>query len=174
MEIGIKDGFDCLLDVFKLIFDEYLDFWSQINLRLVSKYFFTNCPVTNLYDKKIACKFTDKILQLYPFATKLLFWDLQNRISNEGISNLTRLTTLMFEYNTKITKISHLCHLRILETRYGNIIGESEISKLTNLTELDITNNQKITTLNSLSNLQYLRSVIFNSISYIILNNDKS
>ncbi len=56
-------------DINKLIFD-LLDFFDQINLRLVSNKF-SIYPITNLCDGIHTRKLTNEILQLYPSVIKL-------------------------------------------------------------------------------------------------------
>ena len=122
-------------DITQLIFDR-LDFLSQVNLRLVSKKFATY-PITNLFDNIIPNKYvlTDKILKSYRSITKL------DAGSNKKITDVSHLTNL---------RILNACNLGINECGIDN----NGLRCLRNLIELDAGHNSKITNVNHLINLR--------------------
>jgi hypothetical protein len=165
-------GFAILLpELVQIIFNQ-LDFLGQVNFRLVSKFFATNYPITNL--NEIHHKITNKFLQLYPSCTNLhigypesspnlnrmtnlitLHARFCYKLTNNDISNLTNLTKLYIGYNGKINNINHMTNLLELDVTYSNI-SDVSITKLINLTKLNTSDNCRITNVNHLTNLQTL------------------
>ena len=132
-----------IADVIILIFNN-LDFYSQKNLKLTSK-FFGNYSITNLFDETIREKLTSKILKIYPNVIKL------DITGNQYIYEINDLIKL------KILHINDIFYPAIqggdnFELRCK--INNDGISRLTNLTELSIDNNKLINDLNKLVNLQ--------------------
>lgn len=143
-------------DIIKIIHNQ-LDFFSQSNLRLASKYFVEN-PITNLSHDSSRDRLkssgnspsmnelfnlTNVILKLYPFVTKL---------------NIA--------HNEDVTDISHLVNLQILNASgYSCGINNNSLLSLTNLTELNTHNNSKITDVNHLIKLRTLNAVYNSGIS---------
>ena len=112
------------LDIIKYNIFPKLDLISQIRLRQVSKFFYNNLDITNLYDihNKYNSKLMDEIIKKYPKLVKLDAWN-----------------------NSKITNISHLKNLKILDAGGWNC-GISDVHLIgLNLVELSVWNNSRIT-----------------------------
>ena len=75
-------------------------------------------------------------------------------IDDHGISLLDGLRKLHVPNNKKISKISHMTNLTILNANFK--ISDNDISNLTNLTELNVIANKWITNVNHLANLRIL------------------
>ena len=169
-----------ILDVM-LEIHNFLNFPSQVNLRLTSTHFATHYHVTNLYDNKpLGFQGDDSALARYPHVTKLslshssgynisrltrlqkltLHW--YNCVDDEQLSELTNLVMLSISSTDLVSDVNHLVNLRVLKAstdiyaRCASNISNTSLSNLTNLTTLWTDNNPKITDINHMTNLRKL------------------
>ena len=123
------------LEIWKFEIFPKLDILSQLRLRATCKYFYTNLDITDLYniDYKYREKLTDEILLKYPKLEKLNAWN-----------------------NPKITKISYLKNLKILNASDNSGINDESLIGL-DLVELNVNDNPKITKINSLEKFKNIK-----------------
>ena len=82
---------------------------------------------------------------------------LNSGLTNEGIRNLTNITSLRIEDNVRIWDINHMTKLKKLLEIYKGCLKDASIRHLTNLVELRIQNhNKKVKTISHLTRLQIL------------------
>ena len=162
-----------IVDILRLIFDQ-LNFISQLELRLVSTYFMTNCPIRRfLNSTPNQWALTNDYLKSYPNLTELdvnanmtdinhltnlrrLSINRYCMIANDGFSQLTNLTELSV-CNGYVLHINHMTSLRKLSIGSAFVITNDGLTNLTNLTEL-YTHNKAITDINHMAKLQILHT----------------
>src|SRR5439155_556418 len=162
------------LDSLKLIFNK-LDFLSQIRFRQISRFYYKNLQITDLFniDYKYIKLLNDKILKKYPYVEfsnasrinrikninhmknlKKLFCIGDCGIDNKNMKNLN-LIELNVNYNSKIKNIGHMKNLKVLICEGNCGIKNKDIKEL-NLIELDVSHNAKIKNINHMKNLRIL------------------
>ena len=122
------------LEIWKFEIFPKLDLLSQLRLRATCKYLYTNLDITDLYniDIEYRGKLTNEILLQYPKLEKLDTRD-----------------------NSKITNISYLKNLKILDASWYSGINDESLIGL-DLIKLNVWGNPNITKISHLKNLKKL------------------
>jgi len=124
-----------IIDVYKNYVFDYLDLLSQIRLLATCWTLRNGLDITDMYniDEKYKKLMTQSIIDKY-----------------------TNLEKLDASNNHKITTVSHLAKLEILNAQYICGINDVGIINCINLKSLNVSNNSKITNVNHLVKLEIL------------------
>lgn len=118
----------------------YSDFYAQINLKKLCKYFDKIIKITKI-DYRLMVKLDDNILKTYP---DILYLNLvfNTKITDKGVASMSKLKELHLGKNSYISDkgIENLFNLVKLNLCYNRVIIDDGIKNLTNLKNLDMIN----------------------------------